>query len=112
MSAAPAPGGGFVPSKFKILRAERLYMGPVSVSVDVQLPSGIVFNKVILLAQAGREWSKLPTRPFFNDKGQPVLARDKRPLYEPVVEIPNPECKDAFDRLVWAAYRAYEKEVA
>jgi hypothetical protein len=69
-------------------------------------PSGLVLNECALHRKDDREWIGLPGKPQIDRDGQPRKdPATGKLLYSPVVEIPDKQARDRFQRAAIGAVR-------
>jgi len=73
---------------------------------SLELPSGLVLHECTLHQKNDRRWIGLAAKPQLNPDGTPRIGDKGKPLYSPIVEVPDPARRESFQR---AAITAIQK---
>jgi hypothetical protein len=79
-------------SQFKVTNARRIDKGTLIGAFDIELPSGLKINGVMLFQKDGRRWVGFPAKPFVKPDGTKSYAQ--------LLEFSSREIADKFQAAV------------
>jgi hypothetical protein len=78
----------------------------------VQVPSGLVFNELMLHERNGQFWLSFPSKPMIGADGGVMRDENGKARYDaPLISFANWEAKERFTQLVIAALREAQPAV-
>jgi hypothetical protein len=79
---------------------------------DIALDSGMVIHDVMLLESNGKRWVNLPSKPQLDKDKNPRMGDNGKPLYTPIISIPDRDRRELFNNTALNAIDAFRGETA
>jgi hypothetical protein len=99
------------PAKIRRWKLHRNPAGTMLGFLSIELPSGLIINNLrLMVGPAGKHWIGLPTVKQIDTDGTPKLDENGKPLWSPVVEIPDRHTRERFTALILDAVRRQHPE--
>jgi hypothetical protein len=74
---------------------------------DLALDSGMVIHDAMLLESNGKCWVNLPSKPQLDANKNPRMGDNGKPLYTPIISIPDKARRELFSANALSAIEAF-----